>query len=182
MIRLPSRLAGPILVQPARFPDRRGYFEETFRRDAYREIGMEADFVQDNHSRSARGTLRGLHFQHRPGQAKLVTVLKGRIQDVVVDLRRGSATFGSWESFFLDDETGQQLYVPLGFAHGFLVLTETADVIYKVSAYYDSQEEAGLAWDDPTVGVAWQVADPHLSERDRANPRLAEIKEGLPQW
>lgn len=182
MIARTGRLSGLILLEPRRFADDRGYFEETYRRDAYRAAGVEADFVQDNHSRSAHRTLRGLHFQRAPGQPKLVGVVRGAVQDVVVDLRRGSPTLGEWEAFRLDDESGQQLFVPTGFAHGFLVLSEIADVIYKVGSYYDPAQEAGLAWEDPALGIAWELPDPILSARDRANPRLAELAATLPEW
>jgi dTDP-4-dehydrorhamnose 3,5-epimerase len=136
--------------------------------------------VQDNHSRSGRGTLRGLHFQTEPGQAKLVRCLRGRVFDVAVDLRRDSPTFGEWEGHELDDSSHRQLFVPVGFAHGFCVLSEIADVAYKLTSYYDPATEAGIAWDDPEVGVEWPVPDPQLSERDKSNPRLAEIADDLP--
>ena len=179
MKRLPTRLEGPILLEAARHPDGRGFFEETYRRDAYRAAGIKVDFVQDNHSRSVRGTLRGLHFQRSPGQPKLVSVARGRVQDVIVDLRPGSPTFGTWESFLLDDRAARQVYVPIGFAHGFLVLSALADVIYKVGSYYDPAQEAGLAWDDPELGIAWRMTDPVLSARDRANPRLSQLRQEL---
>jgi dTDP-4-dehydrorhamnose 3,5-epimerase len=136
--------------------------------------------VQDNHSRSGRNILRGLHFQTEPGQAKLVRCLRGKIWDVAVDLRRDSPTYGKWEGHQLDDEAHRQLLVPVGFAHGFCVLSEIADVHYKLSSYYDPATEAGIAWDDPDVGVEWPVTDPRLSERDRTAPRLSEIADELP--
>jgi dTDP-4-dehydrorhamnose 3,5-epimerase len=179
MRRLPTRLEGPIVLEPARHPDGRGFFSETYRQDAYRAAGIDADFVQDNHSRSVRGTLRGLHYQRSPGQAKLVGVARGRIQDVVVDLRLDSPTFGEWESWVISDRVPRQVYVPIGFAHGFVVLSTMADVIYKVGSYYDAAQEAGVAWDDPELAIGWRIANPTLSARDRANPTLAQVRSEL---
>jgi dTDP-4-dehydrorhamnose 3,5-epimerase len=178
--RLPTELGGTVLLEPVVHGDERGFFIETFRRDLWAEHGVEAEFVQHNHSRSGRGTLRGLHFQTEPGQAKLVRCARGEIFDVVVDLRRDSSTFGQWEGHFLDDEAHRQLFVPVGFAHGFAVLSEVADVNYLCSSTYDPATEFGIAWDDPGVGVEWPVAEPLVSERDRNAPALAEIAETLP--
>ena len=178
--RLETRLAGPILIEPVVHRDDRGFFMETYRRDDYREVGVDANFIQDNHSRSQRGTLRAFHFQLRPGQAKLIRVARGQIFDVVVDLRRNSPTFGEHESFDLSDENNRQLYVPIGFAHGFCVTSDVADVTYKVSSYYDPSTEGGVAFDDPGIGVEWPVDHPIVSERDRTNPRLEEIAAELP--
>ena len=169
-----------MLVEPRVHGDERGFLVETFSARAWAEAGIDANFVQDNHSRSGQGILRGLHFQIAPGQGKLVRCLRGRIWDVAVDLRRDSATYGRWEGHELDDVTHRQLFVPVGFAHGFCVLSEVADVHYKVSSYYDPETEAGIAWDDPNVAVEWPVARPRLSERDRTAPKLAEIEEILP--
>ena len=171
----PARLAGLVLLAPAVHADDRGFFVETYARDAYRAAGVDADFVQDNHSRSGRDTLRGLHYQRRPGQAKLVRAARGRIWDVAVDIRPDSPTFGEWEAFELDDEAHHQLFVPIGFAHGFCVLSDVADVTYKVTAPYDAGEERGIAWDDTDIGVRWPVGEPLLSPRDRSNPRLADL-------
>jgi dTDP-4-dehydrorhamnose 3,5-epimerase len=178
--RIETELAGLVLIEPEVHGDNRGFFVETFRANTWRQLGVEADFVQDSHSRSGAGTLRGLHFQTSPGQAKLVRCSRGRIFDAVVDLRRESPTFGRWEGHELDDEAHRQLYVPVGFAHGFCVLSEIADVTYRLSAYYDPATEAGIAWDDPDVGIEWPLEDPILSERDRNAPRLAEIRNELP--
>jgi dTDP-4-dehydrorhamnose 3,5-epimerase len=178
--RLPTRLDGVVLLEPSVHGDERGFFLETFSREAWAEHGVDAEFVQHNHSRSAKGTLRGLHFQTAPGQAKLLRCARGAIFDVVVDLRRDSPTHGQWEGHLLDDERHRQLFVPVGFAHGFVVLSDVADVNYLVSSYYDPVTEAGIAWDDPDVGVEWGVEDPLLSERDRTAPRLAEVAESLP--
>ena len=178
--RLETQLDGVALIEPEVHGDERGFLVETFRDDAWRELGVGVDFVQDNHSRSSRNILRGLHFQTTPGQAKLVRCLRGRIWDVAVDLRSESPTYRQWEGHELDDDRHRQLYVPVGFAHGFCVLSDVADVAYKLSSPYDGATEAGIAWDDPDVGVEWPIADPILSERDRTGPRLAEIADGLP--
>ncbi|HXF31199.1 MAG TPA: dTDP-4-dehydrorhamnose 3,5-epimerase [Solirubrobacterales bacterium] len=175
-----TKLDGLILVEPQVHGDSRGFFLETYARDEWKALGVDADFVQQNHSRSVHGTLRGLHFQTSPGQAKLLRCARGRVLDVAVDLRKDSPTFGRWEGHELDDEKGHQLYVPIGFAHGFVVLSEVADVCYQVSSLYDPATEAGIAWDDPEVGVDWQVAEPLLSERDKTAPRLSEIAANLP--
>jgi dTDP-4-dehydrorhamnose 3,5-epimerase len=175
-----TKLDGLVLIEPDVHGDSRGFFLETYARDEWKALGVDADFVQQNHSRSSRGTLRGLHFQTSPGQAKLLRCARGEILDIAVDLRRDSPTFGRWEGHVLDDEHGLQLYVPIGFAHGFVVLSEVADVCYQVSSLYDPATEAGIAWDDPEVGVDWQVSDPLLSERDKTAPRLSEIADSLP--
>jgi dTDP-4-dehydrorhamnose 3,5-epimerase len=178
--RLPTEIEGLVLIEPSVFDDDRGFFLESFREDALAELGVTEHFVQDNHSRSRRGVVRGMHFTLGEGQAKLVRVARGRILDVVVDIRVGSATFGRWEGFELDDETGRMLFVPVGFAHGFQVLSDVADVLYKCSSYYDGSLESGFAWDDPDVAIDWPVDGPVVSDRDRAAPRLAEIADGLP--
>ena len=181
MQRLPTRLPGLVLLAPQVHGDARGFFMETYRADAWTAEGVPADFVQDNHSRSRQGTLRGLHFQTHPGQGKLVRCARGRVLDVVVDLRRGSPAFGEWESFELDDESGHQLFIPVGFGHGFCVLSETADFVYKCTAYYDPATEKGIRFDDPDVGVRWPDGIELLySDRDRDAPRLAEIADELP--
>jgi len=181
MQRLSTKLEGLVLLAPAVHGDARGFFIETFRADAWAAEGVPTDFKQDNHSRSRRGTLRGLHFQTHPGQGKLVRVARGRVLDVVVDLRRGSPTFGEWEGLELDDEQGHQLYIPIGFGHGFCVLSETADFVYKCTNYYDPATEAGIRFDDPDVGVAWpEGLELLFSERDRTAPGLAEVADSLP--
>lgn len=178
--RLPSKLDGVVLVEPVVHGDERGFFVETFSREGWAELGVEVEFVQHNHSRSRRGTLRGIHFQTEPGQAKLIRCCRGEIVDVAVDLRRGSPTFGQWEAHVLDDVKHRQLFVPVGFGHGFAVLSEEADVAYQVSSYYDPATESGIAWDDPDVGIEWRVSEPLLSARDQAAPRLAEVADSLP--
>jgi dTDP-4-dehydrorhamnose 3,5-epimerase len=178
--RLPTKLEGVVLVEPAVHGDDRGFMLESFRVEAWAELGVDVPFVQHNHSRSARGTLRGIHFQTEPGQAKLVRCPRGEILDVAVDLRRGSPTYGQWEAHVLDDVRHHQLFVPVGFGHGFAVLSDVADVAYLVSSEYDPATEAGIAWDDPDVGVDWRVSEPLLSARDQGAPRLSEVGETLP--
>ena len=182
MTIVPARLSGMLIVEPDVHADERGFFVETYRRSELAAAGVDADFVQENHSRSIQGAIRGLHFSAQPGQAKLVRVARGSIWDVAVDLRRGSPTFGEHVAVELDDVTHRQVYVPAGFAHGFCVLSEVADVCYRVDAYYDPALERGLAWDDPGLGIAWPVEHPTLSERDRANPRLDELPVELTNW
>jgi dTDP-4-dehydrorhamnose 3,5-epimerase len=180
MERLPTRLDGLVLLAPPVHGDERGFFVETFRADAWAAHGVPIEFVQDNQSRSKRGTLRGIHFQTHPGQGKLVRVARGRVLDVVVDLRRGSPTFGEWESVELDDVSGHQLWIPVGFGHGFCVLSDVADFAYKCTAYYDPETESGISFDDPDVGIEWPDMELLFSERDRTAPRLAEVADALP--
>lgn len=156
------------------FFDERGFFRETFRKPIYQQAGIVGDFAQDNHSFSKKGTLRGMHFQRSPGQAKLVTVMEGEIFDVVVDIRPNSPTFGQWEGVYLDASQGDQLYIPAGYAHGFCVVSEKAHVCYKISTVYDPLEERGFRFDDPSVGIVWPIENPLLSERDRASPLMKE--------
>jgi dTDP-4-dehydrorhamnose 3,5-epimerase len=177
--RLPTRLSGSVLLQPVVHGDGRGFFLETSRRSTLIEVGIVDEFVQDNQSRSRAGVLRGMHFQ--PGMAKLLRCARGSIYDVLVDVRRGSSTFGEWEGFVLDDENHHVLYCPDGFAHGFCVLSDVADVVYKCSAYYDQSLEGGFAYDDPAVGIEWPDGlELIVSARDSAAPSLAEITDSLP--
>ena len=178
--RLETRLDGLVLIEVEVHGDERGFLLESFREDAWRALGVEGRFVQENHSRSARGTLRGIHFQTHPGQAKLVRCTRGAIWDVAVDLRRDSPAYRRWEAHELSDSNHRQLHVPAGFGHGFCVLSDEADVAYKLSSYYDPAAEAGIAWDDPDIGIDWPLSDPVVSERDRLAPRLAEVAEKLP--
>lgn len=166
-------LAGLRLIEPVVHADERGFFVEAWSRATYRAAGIDCEFVQDNHSQSVRGTLRGLHFQSAPGQAKLVRVATGHVFDVVVDVRPDSPTFGKWQGVHLDATRHQQLFIPVGFAHGFCVLSDEADVLYKVSAPYDPAAERTLAWDDPDIGIEWPIAQPLLSPRDRAGEPLS---------
>jgi dTDP-4-dehydrorhamnose 3,5-epimerase len=182
MQRLETRLDGLVLLAPKVHGDERGFFVETFRADVAASYGIPTQFVQDNHSRSRQGTLRGIHFQTHPGQGKLVRVTRGRVFDVVVDLRRGSPTFGEWEGVVLDDVGGQMLWIPIGFGHGFLVLSDVADFVYKCTAYYDPATEAGIKFDDPAIGVDWDSGGVELlySQRDADAPSLADVADSLP--
>jgi dTDP-4-dehydrorhamnose 3,5-epimerase len=175
-----ARLRGAKLIKPQVHGDERGFFLESFRADALAAAGVESTFVQDNHSRSGARIIRGMHFQ--PRQAKLVRCVRGAIFDVIVDIRVGSPTFGEWEGYQLDDQTHLQLFVPDGFAHGFCVLSEIADVTYKITRYYDPAAEGGFRFDDPAVGIDWPVAPEELiaSARDTGAPTLAEIESSLP--
>jgi len=184
MRTIESKLPGLKIVEPAVNGDERGFFSETYRRSWHEEMGVPEgeEFVQDNHSRSKHGVVRGMHFHVGKGVAKLVRCARGRIVDVNVDLRRGSPTYGKWEAVELDGEGLRELYVPIGFAHGFCVLSEVADVIYKQTAYYDPAVERGIAWNDPEIGIEWPLPEGDLvvSERDEAAPRLSEVADELP--
>lgn len=176
--RIETALDGPRLLEGRLHGDARGFFVETYRANEFAELGLTDEFVQDNHSRSSRGVLRGMHYQL--GQAKLVRCARGSIVDVVVDIRRGSPGFGRWEAYELTDQNARQVYVPVGFAHGFCVTSDLADVVYKVTAYYDPSAEAGIAYDDPEIGIEWPDIPLTVSERDAAAPRLAEVADSLP--
>ena len=181
MRRLDTRLEGPILLAPDVHGDARGFFQESYRANVWARYGVGETFVQDNHSRSRQGVLRGMHFSIGEGQAKLVRCARGRILDVVVDLRRASPTFGEWEGLELDDENIHQLYIPVGFAHGFCVLSELADVTYKCSTYYDADIERGFRYNDEEVEIAWPEDMALLvSQRDVEAPTLREIADELP--
>jgi dTDP-4-dehydrorhamnose 3,5-epimerase len=174
MQKLPTKLRGPVLIAPTVHGDERGFFLEFYRRDRLSELGIADDFVQGNHSRSRRAIVRGMHYQ--PGQAKLVRCVRGEIFDVIVDIRFGSPQFGQWEGFALDDTRHHELYVPDGFAHGFCVLSDVADVTYQTSAYYSPEREGGFAFDDPAVAIQWpDRPDLIASERDRTAPTLAQL-------
>jgi dTDP-4-dehydrorhamnose 3,5-epimerase len=176
---LPGGLAGLIVVEPRVFRDDRGFFFEPYHAPRYKSGGIEVDFVQDNHSFSTQGVLRGLHFQKSPGQAKLVRCARGRIWDVAVDIRPDSATFGKWWGLELDSESHRQLFIPVGFAHGFCVLSPEAEVMYKCSSIYEPTTESGIAWDDPDFAVAWPLKDPIVSDRDRAGQSFRQYRESL---
>jgi dTDP-4-dehydrorhamnose 3,5-epimerase len=167
-------ISGVLILEPRVFRDERGFFLETFRKEALERAGVAADLVQDNHSRSAKGTIRALHFQTPPGQSKLVRCARGAVFDAVVDLRRSSPTFKKSFSITLSDENHLQLYIPAGLAHGFCVVSDVADFVYRCGSYYDPATERGIAWDDPELAIPWPAERPILSERDRANPSLAE--------
>lgn len=172
-----TRLAGVQIIEPKVFRDERGFFVESWNRDRYAALGLDLPFVQDNVSFSGKGVLRGLHYQQPTPQAKLISVLQGSVYDVAVDLRLGSPTFGEWVGVELSSESLRQLYVPVGFAHGFVVTSETALVSYKCTNPYAPEHEGSLRWDDPEVGIEWPVRAPILSSRDAAAPLLREIPE-----
>jgi len=178
-------LPGVKLIAPVVHEDHRGFFMESYNRHRLAELGVTDEFVQDNHSRSARGVLRGLHYQLRRPQAKLVRATRGRVFDVVVDIRRGSPTFGRWAGAELTEENRLQFYAPIGFAHGFLVLSETAEFQYKCSDFYSSEDERGLPWNDPKIAIAWPLAGlkPNLSKRDCNWAPLSAVPESdLPDF
>ena len=170
-----TKVPGVWIVKPRVFRDPRGFFAETYRADQFADLGIRDKFVQDNHSQSRKGTLRGLHYQLRRPQAKLCRVVRGSVLDVAVDIRRGSPTFGRSVSVELSAENMQQIYLPEGFAHGFVVLSEEAEFLYKCSDFYDPAGEYGVLWSDPALGIEWNVTEPALSEKDSRYPRLSEI-------
>ena len=170
-----SELEGVLLIQPAIYSDPRGRFFESFQKERYKEIGIKEEFVQDNQSVSLKNTIRGLHYRVSPEQAKLVRVIKGEVFDVVVDIRSQSPTFGQWRGYTLSDSNCRQIYIPVGFAHGFCVLSETAEFLYKVSEYYSAEKEKGIMWNDRDIGIKWPTSKPILSEKDKTNPELKDI-------
>jgi dTDP-4-dehydrorhamnose 3,5-epimerase len=182
MRALPTSLDGVLLLEPAVHGDDRGFFVETFRANVWGELGIDVEFVQDNHSRSRRGVVRGMHVSVGRGAAKLVRCGRGAIHDVLVDVRRGSPTFGQWEGFDLSDANMHLLYAPVGFAHGFCVLSDTADVLYKQDAYYEPDIDRAFKYDDPDVGIEWPLAASELvpSQRDLEAPLLRDVADGLP--
>jgi len=179
---VPAALAGIIIVEPDVYRDSRGYFLETYNAQKYKAGGIDGPFVQDNHSRSITGTLRGLHLQLRRPQGKLIRVIEGEIFDVSVDVRRGSPSFGQWAGVKLSADNFKQCYVPPGFAHGFAVVSAIAQVEYKCTDVYDAADEIGIAWNDPALAISWPIGEPLLSERDRRHPMLADVMEVLPVW
>lgn len=172
---LETDLPGILIVEPDVFEDPRGYFMETHHRDKFADAGIAHPFVQDNHAHSVRETLRGLHFQEPHPQGKLVRVVSGKIFDVAVDIRRDSPDFGRWVGVELSSENRRQLWVPPGFAHGYCVLTDDCDVIYKCTQIYSPEHDHVIAWNDPDIGIEWPVSEPVLSDRDRAAPLLEEV-------
>ena len=170
-----THLKGVRLIIPRVFEDERGFFLETFNAGVFEECGLPVNFVQDNHSRSGRGVLRGLHYQFPSWQGKLVRVVSGEIFDVAVDIRPESPTYGQWYGVTLSGENKHQLYIPPGYAHGFCVLSETVDVTYKCTALYNPSEDAGVRWDDPDIGIDWPISEPLVSEKDRNAPLLKDI-------
>jgi dTDP-4-dehydrorhamnose 3,5-epimerase len=179
---VPTRVPEVLIIEPDVYSDARGFFLETYHAARYRANGIEGPFVQDNHSRSVAGTLRGLHLQVGRPQGKLVRVISGEIYDVGVDVRRGSPTFGQWAGTILSADNFRQCYIPPGFAHGFCVLSAIAEVEYKCTDLYDPASEIGVAWDDPALGITWPVEQPLLSERDRRHPILSKQTERLPAY
>ncbi len=178
-----TRLPGVIVVKPRVHEDPRGFFMETYRQNVLEDAGIHDQFVQDNHSHSSRGVLRGLHYQLRNPQVKLCRVVQGEVLDVAVDIRVGSPTFGQWVSVLLSAENHLQLYIPRGFAHGFAVQSETADFLYKCSDYYNAADDRGVLWNDPEIGIDWQTPTPILSEKDGAYPLLSQIaRDQLPRY
>ncbi len=167
-----SRLKGVYLIKPKVFEDSRGFFLETYNQNRYAQHGIDVNFVQDNYARSTRGILRGMHYQIKQGQDKLVSVPQGEVFDVVVDLRKDSPTFGQWEGFELSSKNKHQLFVPIGFAHGYCVISDIAEFMYKCSNFYYPEDEGGLIWNDPKVGIRWPIEDPILSEKDQNHPLL----------
>lgn len=183
MKRIDTELEGVWIFEPKVFGDARGFFMETWNRARYAEAGLDVTFVQDNVSRSSRGVLRGLHYQHPNAQGKLVQVLEGEVVDVAVDIRVGSPTFGQSVTVNLSDQNFRQLYVPPGFAHGFCVLSETAIFAYKCTDFYNAAAEGGVLWNDPDLNISWGVENPLLSDKDKANLRLNEIaQDRLPRY
>ena len=182
MIVRPTDLPGVLVVEPKVHRDDRGFFLETYHRERYREHGIDADFVQDNHSRSEGPILRGLHAQRTRPQGKLVRVVAGEIFDVAVDIRRGSPSFKRWTGERLSAANAFQLWIPAGFAHGFCVLSDVAEVEYKCTQLYDPEDELSVAWDDPQIGIEWPEKDPVLSAKDKAAPRLSEVIDRLPAY
>jgi dTDP-4-dehydrorhamnose 3,5-epimerase len=179
---VPAAIPGVVVIEPDVHRDPRGFFLETYHADRYRAAGVPGVFVQDNHSRSTRGTIRGLHLQLRRPQGKLIRVIEGAIFDVAVDVRRGSPDFGKWVAVTLSAENFKQCYVPPGFAHGFAVVSDVAQVEYKCTDLYDPAGELGIAWNDPEIGVAWPIEHPFLSERDRHLASLSAVIAQLPTF
>ena len=172
-----SKLEGCVIIEPRVFGDERGFFLETFQAVRYeQEAGIDVPFVQDNHSRSAMGVLRGLHFQKTKPQGKLVRVVRGEVYDVAVDIRKGSATFGQWKGVILSEDNKKQFWVPPGFAHGFVVLSDTADFEYKCTDYYDPSDEGSILWSDPDLDIPWPIANPVLSAKDESAKRLVDLR------
>lgn len=175
---LKASLPGVLIIQPQVFQDERGFFMETYHQKRYEQNALDCMFVQDNLSHSILGTLRGLHYQLKHPQSKLVQVIKGAIFDVAVDIRQGSPSFGKWTGVHISDENRRQIFVPKGFAYGFCVLSETADVIYKCTDFYAPDDEGGIVWSDPDIGIVWPISDPLLSEKDSHYPCLSDVPTG----
>ena len=171
-----TKLANCVIIEPKVYGDDRGFFLETFQAERYASAGITLPFVQDNHSRSSKGVLRGLHFQKTKPQGKLVRVVRGEVYDVAVDIRLGSPTYGRWEAVVLSADNKKQCWVPPGFAHGFVVISDSADFEYKCTDYYDPSDEGSLLWSDPDLNIPWPIDKPILSEKDAQAPLLANLK------
>lgn len=175
MNTITTSIEGAFIIEPAVFEDNRGFFMETYQSERYQEYGISRIFVQDNLSFSVQSTLRGLHYQVKHPQAKLVQVITGEIFDVAVDIRHGSSTFGKWTGAYLSDQNKRQLFIPEGFAHGFCVMSETAHFLYKCSDFYSPGDECGIHWADSAIGIDWPVKNPIISKKDRQNPNLCDL-------
>jgi dTDP-4-dehydrorhamnose 3,5-epimerase len=183
MKRIETSLPGVCLIEPTILKDERGFFLESYHKYKFEEIGITDAFVQDNHSKSVRGTLRGLHYQLKHPQSKLCRVIQGEVLDVAVDIRRGSAMFGKYMSTVLSEDNRREIYIPRGFAHGFVVLSETAEFLYKCDECYDPQDERGIAWNDPEIGIDWGLTNPTISAKDKLHRNLSALpSEDLPQY
>ena len=179
MERIDTSLPGVFLIRPKIFSDARGFFFESYHQKRFLDLGISAQFVQDNHSKSMKGVLRGLHYQLKSPQAKLCRVIQGEVFDVAVDIRRSSTSFGKWVGVILSSENKEQIFIPKGFAHGFLVLSETAEFLYKCDEFYNPDDEKGVVWNDPIIGINWGVSEPILSAKDKAYPHLSKILPSL---
>jgi len=179
-----TSLQGVLLIKPKVYGDERGFFQETYSAERYQQAGINERFIQDNHSRSSKGVLRGLHYQLKYPQGKLVSVVRGEVFDVAVDIRLGSPTFAQCYGVILDDKHHHQLYIPPGFAHGFVVLSDRVDFVYKCTEYYHPEDEMGLLWNDANIGVEWPFSEPLLSDKDKKNPLLDELiqNNALPEF
>ena len=170
-----TKFSGVLVIEPQVFGDSRGFFKEIYHQPRYKECGIDLEFVQDNYSRSSKGVLRGMHFQKTKPQGKLIQCLRGEILDVVVDMDKNSSTYGEYFSIELNDENHQQLYIPPGYAHGFCVISDIADISYKCTDIYDPADEGGIAWNDPDIGIQWPVSEPVLSPKDLNHPQLKDL-------
>ncbi len=176
-VKISTSIEGLYIIEPRVFPDERGFFMESYNKRDFAEIGLTMEFVQDNHSRSKKGVLRGLHFQDKHPQGKLIRVVRGEVFDVAVDIRKGSPTFGRWYSVILSEENKRMFYIPEGFAHGFLVLSDEVDFLYKCTDYYYPDEDCGIIWNDPDIGIDWPLngIEPILSEKDKKRPDFKQV-------
>ena len=179
---LETALPGVLVIEPRVFRDDRGFFLESFNADRFAQHGLPTVFRQDNHSHSMKGVLRGLHYQLRRPQGKLVSVIRGRVFDVAVDIRRGSPTFGEWYGTVLTEEDPRYLWIPPGFAHGFCTLSDVADFVYKCTEVYVGEDDRGVLWSDPSIGIQWPISNPVLSEKDQRMPTLSAVRTDLPEY